>query len=222
MDHDPIVMTAFELSQHKGEVIARSYRDERTITETLTRSDTGNGGWFLLNPVTFIAIWDGGTSLDALHIHYMQEHQRGMVSSNFGYGILTWNPLHIFRTEPGWNLHARGPVNHPKRGVLPLEGVVETDWAESTFTMNWQMTEPGYPVVFEAGEPFCFISPCRRGEIEHVVPSVTQLIGEPNVLAAYQRGLAETRNSAADPVQNRNEISESNLTENSIPESSSL
>ena len=68
-----------------------------------------------------------------------------MVSSNFGYGIVTWYLPYLFRTSPGYNLWVRGPVNSPKDGIVPLEGLVETDWAEATFTVNWKITRPLCP-----------------------------------------------------------------------------
>ena len=34
----------------------------------------------------------------------------------------------------------RGPTNSPKDGIAALDGIIETDWAHSTFTMNWRFT----------------------------------------------------------------------------------
>jgi hypothetical protein len=39
--------------------------------------------------------------------------------------------------------------------------------------MNWQMTEPGFPVVFEAGEPYCLLMPVRRGSLERFAPAIS-------------------------------------------------
>ena len=51
-----------------------------------------------------------------------------------------------FRTSsehlPGTDLLVRGPANWPKDGVQALEGIVESDWASATFTMNWKITRP--------------------------------------------------------------------------------
>jgi hypothetical protein len=104
---------------------------------------------------------------------YLGDARGSNASSHFGYGIVTWNPRLLFHTPPGWNLVARGPANRPKRGITALEGIVETDWADATFTMNWQMTEPGFPVVFEAGEPYCLLMPVRRGSLERFAPAIS-------------------------------------------------
>lgn len=75
----------------------------------------------------------------------------------------------------------RGPANCPKEGIYALEGVVETDWTTSTFTMNWHLTRPGLTVPFEAGEPNCMITPQRRGDLEKVRPVVRDLSSEPEI-----------------------------------------
>ncbi len=135
-------------------------------------------GWVLSNPQTFTATWDGGHSPDAIRV----DHPLGrnaVVRSHFGGGILTWSLDYLFRTPPGWNLWVRGPVNHPKDGASPLEGVVETDWADSTFTMNWKLTRPGHTVRFEAGEPYCVVLPQRRGELEAFQPQIRDIESDP-------------------------------------------
>lgn len=135
-------------------------------------------GWVLSNPQTFTATWDGGESPDAIRV----DHPLGrnaVVKSHFGSGILTWSIDYLFRTPPGWNLWVRGPVNHPKDGACPLEGVVEADWADATFTMNWKLTRPGHPVTFDAGEPFCMVVPQARGELESFAPEIRDIDDEP-------------------------------------------
>ena len=72
----------------------------------------------------------------------------------------------VFRTEPGWNLFVGGSPNEPKDGLYPLSGVIETDWAPYSFTMNWQFTRPDHWISFEEGEPFCFLYPVQRGLLE--------------------------------------------------------
>lgn len=182
----PIIAYQIHVDQAETIQVASSHHAISDIHPHLARVE--NSGWMLLNPVTFVAIWYGGAGTESIHLQYLQDDGPRIVSSNFGYGILTWNPRHLFRTNPGWNLHARGPVNVPRRGAVPLEGIVETDWAESTFTMNWQITEPGYPIVFHAGDPFCFITPHRRGDLEQIEPTVASVHDAGDVLAAYERG----------------------------------
>ena len=143
-------------------------------------------GWFLLNNAPLRVVWDGRTSINALQIEYEEERPaKPLVSSIFGYGILTWRVDYLFRTPPGYNLSVRGPVNMPKDGIHALDGVVETDWAVASFTMNWKLTRPNHPVTFEAGEPFCMIAPCRRHELEAFEPRITDR-AEPRARGAVE------------------------------------
>jgi hypothetical protein len=137
-------------------------------------------GWVLLNPHGFEAWWTGESTTEGLTISMDEELPiLPLVESNFGYGILTWAVPYLFRTPPGYNLLARGPSNAPKDGIGPLEGLVETDWAVATFTMNWKFTRPHHRVRFDAGEPYCMIVPQRRGELEAFRPVIRDLATDP-------------------------------------------
>jgi hypothetical protein len=133
-------------------------------------------GWLLLNDVRVVLRWDGGTHQDAVTVCYPDNARAAFGAlSHFGYGIVTWNIPYLFRTPPGWNLAVRGPTNAPKVGIQALDAVVETDWATSPFTMNWQMTLVDQEVIFEVGEPLAMFFPTRRGELESFEPQIRQL-----------------------------------------------
>jgi hypothetical protein len=142
-------------------------------------------GWLVLNRFPIQAIWDGSNSLQSVTIKALGDRLPA-VSSHFGSGILTWNLPFLFRTSPGYNLLVRGPANWPKDGVSPLEGLVETDWSPATFTMNWQITRPNHPVVFEPDEPICMLVPQRRGELEAVHPTIQDLAGSPELASSFR------------------------------------
>jgi hypothetical protein len=131
--------------------------------------------------------WNGGNDTSDIEIESLNGEEVNFASSHFGSGILTWNLPFLFRTPPGYNLQARGPANWPKDGASPLEGIVETDWLESTFTMNWKLTRANLPVIFEAGEPICMIVPQRRGELEAFEPEILEIEQEPSLARAYER-----------------------------------
>jgi len=143
-------------------------------------------GWLCINTRGFNATWDMTNDPEGLRVEY---HDRTpthrLASSHFGSGVLTWNIPYLFRTEPGYNLLVRGPANHPKHGASPLEGIVETDWACATFTMNWQLTSTD-PVMFEEGEPICQLVPQQRGELALFQPRIGSLaIEEPDTAKTY-------------------------------------
>jgi hypothetical protein len=105
--------------------------------------------------------------------------------SHFGHGIVTWTIPYLLRTPPDYNLLVRGPSNWPKDGAHPLEGIVETDWSVATFTMNWILTRPNQPVVFEVDEPICMIVPQRRGELESFHPRVVDIRTDTAIQSEY-------------------------------------
>jgi hypothetical protein len=149
-------------------------------------------GWFVLNSNPLRVTWNGGNHKSDIEIESLDGTETHYASSHFGSGILTWSLPFLFRTPPGYNLQVRGPANWPKDGAHALEGIVETDWLESTFTMNWKLTRAGLPVIFEADEPICMIAPLRRGELEAFEPEIREMGEEPALTEAYERW-AESR-----------------------------
>jgi hypothetical protein len=109
-------------------------------------------------------------SVDSVFISAMAQSNDDRISSHFGVGTVTFSIPFLFRTPPGINLWVKGPTNWIKDGAQALEGIVETDWAPSTFTMNWKLTRPHFPVRFERGEPFCMVVPVQRGLAESLDP----------------------------------------------------
>ena len=152
-------------------------------------------GWLVLNSTPVVARWDGGAGRDAVLIE--SEPVEGAVQmavSHFGHGVLTFHVNGLFRTEPGYDLFVTGPANRLKDGIQPLTGVVETDWAASTFTMNWRFTRKHTPVAFEVDEPICMIFPVQRGLVESVEPEFRSFDADPELKAAYDAWAASRAN----------------------------
>jgi hypothetical protein len=150
-------------------------------------------GWFLLSSHALRATWNGGNEKEALEVEYLSGSPPFPATSHFGSGILTWHIPYMFRTPAGFNLIARGPTNWPKDGAHALDGIVETDWAVATFTMNWKITALNRPVLFDEGEPFCMVVPQRRGELEGFQPQIREIADDPEVADAYAKWV-ESRN----------------------------
>lgn len=145
-------------------------------------------GWELQLPFSFSAEWDGGDGVEAITV---ASAARGpaieqLMASHFGHGILTFHPGWLFRTSPGWAIWARGAPNFLKDGIMPLEGLVETDWLPFGFTMNWRFTRPGL-VRFEQGDPFCFITLAPHGALDLVTPHASNLTDHAALLSEYTR-----------------------------------
>ncbi|HZO32582.1 MAG TPA: DUF6065 family protein [Chloroflexota bacterium] len=98
-------------------------------------------GWTALNPEAFAATWDGSAGDDGVRITSQGHH----VSSHFGHGIVTIDPGFYVRTSSEVDLLVRAVPNLPKDGVTTLEGLIETDWFDGSFTINLRLTRPGLP-----------------------------------------------------------------------------
>jgi Family of unknown function (DUF6065) len=170
-----LVPAAHERAWMSDEMERRPYR-------CLPLSIANSSGWMLLNEQPFAATWNGGRSVGSTKLVFAGRRDGGYHATTvFGHGIVTWLVPFLFRTPPGYNLLVRGPANMPKDGASPLEGIVETDWAVATFTMNWQLTRANTPVVFGKDEPVCMIVPQRRGELARFRPQMRSLEDEPRL-----------------------------------------
>jgi len=144
-------------------------------------------GWLVLNEAPFVARWNGDAAIEAITIDAVPtEDVPLLASSHFGHGVLTFAIKGLFRTEPGYDLVATGPINSAKDGIQPLTGIVETDWSPFTFTMNWLFTRKDTPIAFEHGEPICMIFPLQRNLIESVEPEFRSLSADPEIERAYR------------------------------------
>jgi hypothetical protein len=157
-------------------------------------------GWELLCPSGFTATWDGTRQSDGICV----EPDAGTIApaiSHFGHGVLTFNLPYVFRTDPGVDLLAQGPINRPKDAIGALAGIIETDWCPFTFTMNWLFTRPRTPVRFEKGEPFCHIFPVRRGELDAIVPVLRPISDDPELKQRYDNWHSSRCRFNADQAQ---------------------
>ena len=148
--------------------------DQRFAYRCLPLNIANAHGWEILCPSGFVAAWNGGRGKDAIEV-FPDAGTDAPAVSHFAHGVLTFHVPCLFRTEEAFDLMVQGPVNRPKDGIAPLSGVIETDWAPYSFTMNWLFTRPGATVRFEKDEPYCHIFPVRRGQLEAFAPEVRPL-----------------------------------------------
>lgn len=174
-------------------------------------------GWEILCDGNHTIHWDGNDGLGAVTI-VSAGGRLVTPTSHFGSGIVTFHTGLLFRTEKKCNLYVTGPINQPKDGIVPLTGIVETDWAPFTFTMNWKFTRMGGEVEFRDGEPICHFFPIPRGFVGNVAPEFARLAdadkrdyeewrnsrkelldaGSPHRQKVYAKGVRETRTHAKD------------------------
>jgi hypothetical protein len=150
-------------------------------------------GWSFHLTHGFKARWTGSNALNG--IQFIAEDQQSVasiVTSAFGSGILTFHIHGVFQTEPGWNILTSGPVNAPKDAIAPLTGIIETDWAPYSFTMNWKFTRPDTWVEFKKGDVFCSVYPVKRNQLEAFEPEIVPMSDDP-VLAKDHAEWAASR-----------------------------
>ncbi len=185
---------AYEVSIPEGMPIAAAPRSRDWMESTdqgfalrcLPLLIANQSGWFIANPAAFTARWNGGNRKEDIVVEFDSSKRDDRIQTHFGHGILTFSLPYLFRTPSGVNLLVRGPSNQIKDGVQALEGVVETDWAVSPFTMNWKFTRPNHDVRFESGEPICMITPLQRGLVESLTPIRMPLQSNQELMAAYK------------------------------------
>jgi uncharacterized protein DUF6065 len=179
--------------------------DQRFAYRCIPLSIANASGWEILSPVDFTVTWTGGDSKASMSVSAKDDRAKvnSLASSHFGHGVLTFHTGYLFRTSPGWALWVRGSPNTAKRNLAPLDGLVETDWLDFPFTMNWRFTRPA-TIHFEKGEPFCFVTPVPHATLDRVQPEIRALDEEPALKAAYEtrcrdRGNFNAKLAARDP-----------------------
>lgn len=197
-------LTAYVLDGHSVQIrpapLERAWMDathERYAYRCLPLNIANGHGWEILCPSGFLAQWDGGAANTSLAVTPDAADETAPAVSHFGYGVLTFHIPCLFRTEREFDMFVGGPVNQPKDGIGALTGVIETDWAPYTFTMNWLFTRPG-AVRFEAGEPFCTIFPVPRGSLEAIEPEMKRMSDEPELEALFKQWAASRAGFNAD------------------------
>lgn len=166
----------------------------------LPLSIANTAGWSLLCPDGVTITWNGGPSDADLVVEFdnpdlwrpspERPNAKPFAKSHFKTGVVTFDVGWLFRTSPGWQILAKGPPNSLKDGIAPLEGIIETEWLDYSFTMNWAMTRPGV-VRFEKGEAFCFITPFQIQPFVDCEPVAHRLSDHPELMANVRAGGAE-------------------------------
>jgi hypothetical protein len=182
-------LTAYAVSSTEGWTIepAPAKRDwmdatpEKFAYRCLPLVMANQAGWIVTCPINFSATWDGKQELPGVKLRFPQGEgvNAGQIRSHFGSGIITFSMPWLFRTSPGYGLWVRGPANVVRDSIIPLDGIVETDWAPYTFTMNWKIMRRNTEVFFKRGDPVAMLVPFALGVLEDVEPEFKELDSDP-------------------------------------------
>lgn len=187
--------------------------DERFAYRCLPLSIANEHGWVVCCGGGLEVEWNGGDAAQDVQVFPLGD---GPVKAegHFGYGILTFSPEAMFRTETDHNLWITGPPNSFKDGIQALSAVVEADWMPYTFSMNWKITRPHHRIRFEKGEPYCFLFPIKRGLPEAMEPAIRDLGDEPGDksqlefagrMRAFLKNVKSLKKQEGEKAQVRNE-----------------
>lgn len=113
----------------------------------------------------FEVVWNGQLDQNALSVTiYCDDKEKiyPSITSQFGYGILTFSYPFTLRTPPGINLMTINPTNHILPNMTVLTGVVETDNSRVSFTFNTRLQIPNIPVFIPRGTPIAAFIPIPR------------------------------------------------------------
>ena len=201
-------LKAYQLIEHpmllKGGTKKRLWMDEtpnQFAYRCLPLSIANTWGWDIVPQQSFIVSWDGNNDKESLQVH-CDGDKPSNADSQFGHGILTFLPGYLFKTPPGYGLMVTGPINNDIYDWATfLTGIVETDWLEFTFTLNWRLNHPGNFLI-RKNYPIGRIIPFElqpEWKLEHgTEPEVFrkfQQLAEERTLARYQLEQSYKRNS---------------------------
>jgi hypothetical protein len=198
--------TAYELWENPGFTLEpaptrRQWMDDfphRVPYRCLPINIANQAGWLVRTPVGFSVTWNGKHDLVGLKIAFLdnlsaarEEVLRRHIKSNFGGGIVTFAFPWLFRTPPGIGLWVRGPTNEFPPNARAIEGIVESDWAHSPFTMNWKLERRNDAAYFRAGDPVCMLTPFPLDLLESLQPEFRKISEEPELHARFETARRE-------------------------------
>lgn len=183
----------------------RDWMDEtigRRAYRCLPLSIANQCGWVVRGPHTFGATWTGGAEGSATHITPIDVQPRfdDHIHTNFGLGIISFALPWLFRTPPGYGILVTGALNTSRLHTAPLSGVIETDWAPYSFTMNWRILVPNVQVKFHRDDPICVLIPFHLDALDQMSAEMKVITEEPELKAAHDEWSRERR---ADNERNR-------------------
>jgi hypothetical protein len=158
------------------------------IYRCLPLTMANQNGWVLESPCKFSAVWDGGPGVENMSFEFEQgfESLKNNIQCYFGGGIITFIFDFFIKTSEKTNLLVRGAPNFYVDNAQALEGLVETDWLNFTFTMNWKVILPNKPVLFNMGDPICFLQPVPHNYAEEFNFNLLYLEDNPELREKFE------------------------------------
>jgi hypothetical protein len=143
-------------------------------------------GYAVLCPADFTLDWWGGRDPRDVDFDVASgsEYMKNHIYSYFGEGTFTIHVDFMIKTPEGFSTYIRGVPNEAKKGVKPLDAIVETDWLPFTFTYNFLLTEPG-TYTFKKNEPLFVFFPIERNTVENFKLKEYRIQDNPELLKDF-------------------------------------
>jgi len=146
-------------------------------------------GWVVRLPSTLKVKWSGKNDPSAISLEFGDDGPslKGAIWTNFGAGIVSFALPWLFRTNEGLGLWVRGMPNEYMPDCVPLEGLVETDWLQSGFTMNYRIIKRNTTVYFKKGMAICLLAPIMFDLFESFDASFHKLSDNPELAEGFKK-----------------------------------
>ena len=177
----------------RAEKTLKNTANESGVKWCKSYSSVNEMGWWIYSPVDIDITWRGGKIFEHKLLEEWSplEHQllKSVSDSNdnvnvedfcpasgrshFTFGsvdvgvVQIWTGC-IFKTEPGWCLQIRSPINCPPRDFYVMEGILETDWMQYDIWVNLVFTKENETIQIRKNSfpPLAQIIPIRRESVE--------------------------------------------------------
>jgi hypothetical protein len=144
-------------------------------------------GFAVISPADFTVDWWGGQERGNVDVHVKSENDeiKNSFHTYFGEGTFTLHVDFVIKTPEGFSTYIRGVPNESRKGIKPLDAIVETDWLPFTFTYNFLITEPG-SYEFKKGEPLFVFFPIERNTVENFAIKTKSINDSDEFLTAFR------------------------------------
>lgn len=150
-------------------------------------------GWQILCPDDVSILWNGGNNTQDVQIFHNDSAYRRSILSHFGYATFTFQIPYLFRTDPEIGLMVRGATNFWIHGAVALDGFVETNWSNFTFTMNYKCVNSHQMISIKRGDPICTIIPYPIRMLENTKTEFKRLHEAPQKTQEVHRKWSDYR-----------------------------
>lgn len=142
-------------------------------------------GWELVMDEDLVVQWKGGNNpVDVISGGTQGGRQIAYPSI---IGIISIGMGWVINTEDEYDTWITGSPNYFIDGAAPLSATIPSSWWPDEVQMNWKITKVNEPVIFPAGQPFCFFNIYKKSDLESVEFSIQNLWDNPDLMESRMK-----------------------------------